>query len=165
MQRARSQEGIALVTILIMLVIITLLSLSAIRVSTMELNMARNQESKAIAFNTAQALSDAIVVTSAGTAVTGDVGHLVCTAEQAGCNEANLTTGDAYLDAAIVDGTLNARVRRLGPALRPPPRGVASSADKFMAAAFEIRTTYDNTDDGQGSAGVAEGVLVLVPIN
>jgi hypothetical protein len=46
---------------------------------------------------------------------------------------------------------------------RPPPRSVESSIDKFSAAAFEVTTTYDRTDESLGKQAISEGVLVLVP--
>lgn len=165
MKLYRTQAGIALVTVLIMLVIITLLSISAMRVSTMELNMARNQESITVAFNGAQALSDAIIATPASTTVSGDVGYTSCTPLESGCNDNNIDLPMPYLATGIGDGVLRAQVRRLGPALRPPPRSISSSADKFMAAAFEITATYDNTQQNQGRYDLSEGVIVLVPTN
>ena len=54
-------------------------------------------------------------------------------------------------------------MQRWGPLLRPPPRSVESSIDKFSSASFEIITTYDRTDESLGKQQITEGVLVLVP--
>jgi hypothetical protein len=54
-------------------------------------------------------------------------------------------------------------VQREGPLLRPPPRSVESSIDKFSSASFEVTTTYDRTDESLGRQQITEGVLVLVP--
>lgn len=166
MKFARFQSGVALVTVLIMLVIITLLSLSAMRVSTMELNMARNQESVTQAFNGAQALADAIIGTPTSTPVSGGVDYVICTpGGGTGCDAESLQITEPFIASHVTGNVMRASVRRLGPALRPPPRGISSSADKFMAAAFEVNASYDNAAQGQGSSSISEGVLVLVPTN
>ena len=68
-----------------------------------------------------------------------------------------------YLESAVANGYISARVRREDPFLRPPPRVVESSIDKFTSAGFRVTTTYDRMDEGLGRQQVSQGVLVLVP--
>jgi Tfp pilus assembly protein PilX len=159
------QRGVVLVSALILLVIITLLSMSAMRVSITELRMAGNQETSVASFQSSQALSDAVIDATASTPVIGDPGYTICTGAGANCNIENwrLPTG-MYTDQ-MNTGVMNAVITRLSPALRPPPRGLGSSADKFSAAAFSITSTFDMADQGLGRDTVVEGVLVLVPTN
>ena len=154
-----------LVSALILLVIITLLSMSAMRVSITELRMAGNQETSVTSFQTSQALSDAIIDATASTPVIGDPGYTICTGTGVDCNIENwrLPTG-MYTDQ-MNTGVMSGVITRLSPALRPPPRGIGSSADKFSAATFSINSTFDMADQGLGRDTVVEGVLILVPTN
>lgn len=159
------QHGVVLVSALILLVIITLLSMSAMRVSITELRMASNQEAAVLSFQASQALSDAIIDAVESTPVRGDPGFTICTGTGAGCNIENFRLPSGIFNDQLNTGVMDGVITRLSPALRPPPRGIGSSADKFSAAAFSIRSTFDQTDQGLGRDTVVEGVLVLVPTN
>jgi hypothetical protein len=159
------QQGAVLVSALILLTIITLLSLSAMRVSITELRMAGNQEVSVTSFQASQALSDAITDATASTPVIGDPGYTICTGTGVECNVENWRLPDGMFTDQLTTGVMNAVIVRLSPALRPPPRGIGSSADKFSAAAFSVTSTYDQADLGLGRDTVVEGILVLVPTN
>ena len=75
----------------------------------------------------------------------------------------DLPVGDPVLEAAVASNHISARVERVGPIFRPPPRVVESSIDKFTSAGFRVTTTYDRMDEGLGRQQVSQGVLVLVP--
>ena len=79
------------------------------------------------------------------------------------CDRYDLPVGDAVLEAAVASDHIRARVERVGPIFRPPPRVVESSIDKFTSAGFRVTTTYDRMDEGLGRQQVSQGVLVLVP--
>lgn len=159
------QRGAVLVSALILLTIITLLSLSAMRVSITELRMAGNQEISVSSFQASQALSDAIIAAANSTPVIGDPGYTICTGTGVACNVENWRLPDGMFTDQLTTGVMNAVIVRLSPALRPPPRGIGSSADKFSAAAFSVTSTYDQADLGLGRDTVVEGILVLVPTN
>ncbi|MCH8959152.1 MAG: hypothetical protein IH835_06840 [Proteobacteria bacterium] len=159
------QRGVILVSSLILLVIITLLSMSAMRVSITELRMAGNQETAVTAFQATQALSDAIIDATASTPVIGDPGYTICTGTGVNCNIENFRLPNGMYTDQLNTGVMSGVITRLSPALRPPPRGIGSSADKFSAAAFSITSTFDMADQGLGRDTVVEGVLILVPTN
>jgi len=159
------QQGVVLVSALILLVIITLLSLSAMRVSITELRMAGNQEISVTSFQASQALSDAIIDATTSTPVIGDPGYAICTGAGANCNIENWRLPNGMFTAQLDSGVMDGVITRLAPALRPPPRGIGSSADKFSAAAFSVTSTFDMADQGQGRDTIVEGVLILVPTN
>jgi hypothetical protein len=159
----RRQRGIALVTALIFLVVISLISVSSMRASRTELRMATNAEARSMAFQTAQAMLDAIAVHPAATPVVGGVGYTLCTPSEANCNRNDLALSDGLLASEIAGDVLRARVERMDPADRPPPRGTESSIDKFDAAAFEVRTVYDRAEERGGRITMVDGLLVLVP--
>ena len=157
------QQGAILVVALMFLIAITLLTLSSMRATNIGLYMAQNEESRIAAEQAAQALADAIVANPSATPVYGMQGFTACTAGQTGCDRYDLPVGDPVLEAAIASDHISARVERVGPIFRPPPRVVESSIDKFTSAGFRVTTTYDRMDEGLGRQQVSQGVLVLVP--
>jgi len=157
------QRGAILVVALMFLIAITLLTLSSMRATNIGLYMAQNEESRIAAEQAAQALADAIVANPGSTPVYGMQGYTACTTGQANCDRYDLPAGNPVLDAAVASGHISARVERVGPIFRPPPRVVESSIDKFTSAGFRVTTTYDRMDEGLGRQQVSQGVLVLVP--
>lgn len=159
----RKQRGTVLVVTMLFLLVISLLAVSSMQSSNLGLFMAQNEESRIAASQGAQALADAIVSDPASTPVVGGAGYTVCTPGEANCNRNDLPVQDSFLANEVSKGYVTARVRRDGTLLRPPPRFVESSIDKFLATSFEITTTYDRTDEQLGRQQITEGVLVLVP--
>ncbi len=159
----RRQSGVILVTSLVFLVAITLLAIASMRSSTIGLHMSQNEESRIVAIQGAQALADAIVSDPKTTPVIGDPGFTICTATEVNCQRNDLTMSNAIMAQYANSGVVTARIRRMFPALRPAPRGVESSIDKFVGATFEVTATYDRSDEGLGKQTVVEGILVLVP--
>jgi hypothetical protein len=157
------QQGAILVVALMFLIAITLLTLSSMRATNIGLYMAQNEESRIAAEQAAQALADAIVANPGSTPVYGMQGFTACTAGETDCDRYDLPVGDAILEAAVASDHIRARVERVGPIFRPPPRVVESSIDKFTSAGFRVTTTYDRMDEGLGRQQVSQGVLVLVP--
>jgi hypothetical protein len=157
------QRGAILVVALMFLIAITLLTLSSMRATNIGLFMAQNEESRIAAEQAAQALADAIVANPSATPVYGTQGYTACTSGQTNCDRYDLPVGDPVLEAAIASDHISARVERVGPIFRPPPRVVESSIDKFTSAGFRVTTTYDRMDEGLGRQQVSQGVLVLVP--
>ena len=159
----KNQRGAILVVALMFLIAITLLTLSSMRATNIGLYMAQNEESRIAAEQAAQALADAIVANPSATPVYGMQGFTACTAGQTDCDRYDLPVGDPVLEAAVASDHISARVERVGPIFRPPPRVVESSIDKFTSAGFRVTTTYDRMDEGLGRQQVSQGVLVLVP--
>ena len=160
---AHKQDGVILIVALVFLIAISLLSIAAVKSSNFGLRMAQNDESRIAAEQGAQAVADAIISDSRTTPVINDPGYTVCTVNEAGCSANDLVLDNATLASAVTSGYISARVERMSPALRPPPRVTESSIDKFLAASFEATSTYDRVDEGLGTQRVTEGVLVLVP--
>lgn len=159
----QKQHGAILVVALMFLIAITLLTISSMRATNIGLFMAQNEESRIAAEQAAQALADAIVASPSATPVYGMQGFTACTAGQTSCDRYDLTIQDPVLSYEIAANHISARVERVGPIFRPPPRVVESSIDKFTSAGFRVTTTYDRVAEGLGRQQVSEGVLVLVP--
>ena len=157
------QRGAILVMTMIFLVAISIIAAASMQSSNIGLFMAQNEESRISAVQGAQALADAIVSDPAATPVIGGPGFTICTASEYNCDRTDLIIDNGILALAVAQGHISARVQRDGPLLRPPPRSIESSIDKFTAASFEVITTYDRTAEQLGRQQVTEGVLVLVP--
>lgn len=168
----RQQAGAALFTALIFLIVITLLSLSAMRSSTLELRMASNQEAKLGAFQRVQAIVDATVIEPNNTQVFGDEGRRNCTGVDADdtpdgldCAVHEIALADDMYADDVAAGRVRIAVTRLGPLERPAPRALGTSASAYAVAAFQVDAEFDGTDIGQGGARVAEGLMVLISKN
>ncbi len=111
----------------------------------------------------AQALADAIASDPNTTPVIGEPGFTICTATESNCQRNDLTMTNSTMAQYTASGVVAARVVRMSPALRPAPRGVESSVDKFVGASFQVTSTYDRVAEGLGRQTVVEGILVLVP--
>lgn len=159
----KRQEGAALFMALMFLIIITMLSLSAMRSSIMELRMAGNQEEQMYAVQRAQAAIDATVTDPANTPVIGSVDDTTCLPNATGCTRNTLDLSDTTnLQEDIDAGYIDIQVRRIRPLERAAPRTIGTSASVFSYATFEVRGEYDALDAGRGSAQVYEGVMVLI---
>ncbi len=157
-----SQSGVILVIVLVFLGVITLLSMSSMRGSTTGIFMAQNEEARYAGIQQAQALTEAIIADPAATPVIGGARFSICTAGEPACDRYGVPL-PAYLANEVALGHLSARIERLTPPNKPPPRVIESSIDKFSTASFQISATYDRSVEGLGSVELAEGIIVLVP--
>lgn len=173
----KHQSGAALFTALIFLIVITMLSLTAMRGSTLALRMASNQELKSIAFQRAQAVVDATVGNSSNLPTVGVEGATNCmtTDPDSGdatiCNSTGIDLDDNYLsgtayaeffDGDEADGEIYTRATRLAPLQAPAPRSIGTSASLYSVATFQVDGTYDLSAVGQGRAQIREGLMVLI---
>ncbi len=157
-----SQSGAILVIAMVFVGVITLLSMSSMRGSTTGIHLAQNEEARFAGIQEAQALTEAIISDPATTPVIGGAGFSICTVGEAGCDRYDIVL-PAYLENEVALGHLRARIERLSPPTKPPPRAVESSIDKFSAASFQVTATYDRSAEGLGRVELAEGIIVLVP--
>jgi hypothetical protein len=157
------QRGAALAIAMILLVGITVVSVAALNTGTLELMMAGNEESKMNAFQRAQDGIDATSSLLGNFVVFGNVGFKNCTpgfTTKYGttCNQNSVTFPDAY-DATNTE----VLIERESPALRCPPRGMATSCETFSVATFSMDSRHDNTASRGGRTELVQGFLVLVP--
>ncbi|MDH3421066.1 MAG: PilX N-terminal domain-containing pilus assembly protein [Gammaproteobacteria bacterium] len=159
------QRGVTLITALIFLTVISVVSISSMRSSTMGVRMAQNEESRFAAIQATQALTEAIIASPASTPVIGGAGFSNCTPGELGCNLYTVAVPAGFVADEVAAGHLSARIERLTPPDKPPPRVLESSVDKFSAASFQLIATFDRTQEGLGRAQLVEGLIVLVPKN
>ncbi len=167
--RRRSQQGAALFTALMFLVVLTLISLAAMRSSTLEMRMATNDEARLTAFQRTQAIVDATVAETDNVKVIGAVGRRTCTGSAASdtpdglaCDVYGVDLAGDDFDTDVDDGIVKVAVTRLSPAESPAPRSIGTSAAVYSVATFKVDALYDGTDDGLGRGRIVEGVMVLV---
>lgn len=171
----RHQSGAALFVALMFLIIITTLSLAAMRSSVLELRMAGNHQMKNTAFQRAQAVVDATVGNAANMPTLADVDATncmasdpkaadvtVCTSVGVVLDEGYLASDAEYFDGDETDGEVYARVTRLAPLEKPAPRSVATSAAIYSVATYQVESVYDLAAVGQGKAHIREGLMLLI---
>jgi len=142
----RQQSGAALLVALSFLVVITLISLSAMRSSTTELRLASNNEEQIAALQVAQAAIDNAVSDPDNFVVTGTSGTLNSQITISGLTEFT------HASMSLTEGSTTL-----------PPRGLGVSADKFQATQFDISAQYDNVSAGRGHATIGQGLVLLIP--
>ena len=142
------QNGAALLVALTFLVVITLISLTAMRSTTTELRLASNNEERVAAEQVAQSAVDA---------VTSDPNNFVVTGVE-GTVDTSVT-----LNSSDVSEFASASVTLTEGATANPPRGLGVSAEKFQGTVFHIDGEYDNLNNGRGQAFIGQGVVLLVP--
>lgn len=156
------QHGTVLPTALVFLLLISLIAFASTRSGLMDLRIATNEELRISSFEFAQSVVDATAADPTNTRVIGSVGYRNCTSTLS-CDSNDVVLADSYQAARVASGDITVEVERLAPELRPPPRGIESSADKFDTAAFSVNAQVGATDAEMGAAQVEQGVLVLVP--
>lgn len=167
--RPGAQRGAALFTALMFLIVLTLISLAAMRSSTLEMRMASNDEARLSAFQRTQAVIDATIGEPDNVQVIGSVGRRVCTGagaddtpDGATCDEYGIALASDAYDADVADGTIKVAVTRLSPAEAPAPRTLGTSAAAYSVANFKVDALFDGSDDGLGRGRIVEGVMVLI---
>lgn len=168
-RRIHAQRGVALAVALILLVVLTLLALSGVRLSTMELRMALSDEMRVNAFEQAQSLVDGTVRRFSNTPILAP-GIVRCAKTPAdtdgdGDNEACAasivlpTAFQSDLGNANVD--VNVLIRRIAPQNAEPPVGTGFSLTSFDAAYMQVSGLWDKNTEGRGRAMVNEGIAIV----
>lgn len=164
-RRPRSrQNGVALAIALILLVVLTLLALSGIRLSTMELRMAMNDELRVAAFEQAQSMVDTTVRRFTNTPILAP-GLTRCARVITGkCTTDTLQlSNDVKLQYGVNDTAVNVNVwiERIPPQNAEPPVNSGFSLSSFDAAYMQVTGLWDQNAVGKGAATVREGVAIV----
>lgn len=161
----RRQQGVALAVGLMLLLVLTVIGIGAMRSSVLELQMARNEESRVSAFQRAQSLIDGTIANTSNLVVSGEVGDVACLSKDVApdvCDNGTVTLiGD--LLTTPHDLRSHVYVKRIGPSdgLVRAPRGLGFSVD-FDAALFEVGSEYDARDAKLGRSALGQGVMVII---
>jgi hypothetical protein len=159
----KGQRGAALAVALILLVVITLLSLSGMRFTTLDNRMAMNQELRVESLQMSQALLDSVVATDSNIVVFGNTGYSNCTARVVGCNQYTLQLPDFRWAPMLENGEMRARVVMTGDGEAPPRLSarLGSSLPKLRASSFEVTADYDRVSQGESRNEVGQGMILI----
>jgi len=153
------EQGVALLMALMFLVIITLISLSSMRTSTLELKMAANEQLRVEAVQSAQSAIDQIINVDNFPVVTED--YTVCFNMAGDTDTQGNSCNETQSDLDNTNKHVEVRLKSSGSFTC---RACQSSSNKFSAAQFAIHSEYEDTNHG-GRATVGQGLLMLIPSN
>lgn len=164
------QQGAALLVALMFLIMLTLLSVNAMRSSTMELHMASNEQEQRLGFDSAQSAtsaaiaSDKLVVTNPGDVICFGFGTVP------GCTDTVVSNVDLGTGAGI--GGENS-TRAVLDEIAPCPRSITSSIRGSSSlrtsgsgttgncAYFTVQSIYDATARRGGRIETQQGFVKL----
>jgi hypothetical protein len=155
-----NQHGIAMITVLLLLIVLTLVVLSGSRITTMQLHMASNLESRVEALEFAQAGLDLVEGIDPTRIPVGI--NTICSTfnpEETNCDIA--VDMPAPFDNTSPDGTSWLSLKRDDGLEGSLPRNMETSKGVISSAYFQAYSTYDNTKNGRGRADLAAGIMKL----
>ena len=153
------QRGVALAVGLIILLLITVLGITAMRSSIFELQMARNEEARLSAFERAQSIIDAVIDRPANLKG-GEPGETNCNENVDDCDHADVAIEDDLIEPPHDERT-QARVTYRY-CRGKVPRRLNVSEDEFDGAWFSVEGAYDASDAKLGRSALDQGVLVVI---
>ena len=141
--KVRGREGGAtLLVVLLLLMGITLISVSSVNTSVMELRMARNVESSASTFQTALAAIDFVIADPANLPMVGPLHEPVPVA----------LSGSVFTSAV-----------RVAECSAPPRMRNATSLMAYSAFQYDVTVSLDKNATGMGKSGIVQGYLQIGP--
>lgn len=152
-------SGTALVTALVLLVALTIVSLSGMQATSMQIQISGNDEAAVEAYQYAQSVVDAVIEDNGNFVVGASDGYTLCASSEAGCDSVSITLGNSMFSGL----GLQAKVELLKLSGAPRLSSNASSAAAFDGAYFKISGRYDETSNNRGKANVVQGYLMIIP--
>jgi Tfp pilus assembly protein PilX len=115
MKRPSQQQGVTLVVALLLLLVVTISTLSAVRFSMSEMRIAANEQLRLTSFQNTQSVADSLAAIATMPTTTAE---LFCTAGIANdpvtgtaCTSNAITVPNSYLATEIADGRVSATMR------------------------------------------------------
>lgn len=163
----KRQGGAALIVSLLFLLLLTLVATTGAENSTLQLQMAGNEQSRVEALQRNMAILDAIIDDADNAPVVGGVGFKICNlaATDASCDlkEIDIDSSVATVPTGV---DVDYFVTRVGPLEVDAPsmsEELASSASAYKFARQEITSMIDGTDARLGNSTVVQGMHVRIP--
>ncbi len=154
---------------MVFLLLLAILSVTAMQTSILEFQMAANSQFREQAFQRVQAIASAISSNETNFPVVAPVGSLFCKAgdSSTNCSETRHIALDSALEAVPAGVAVLYRVERIGPALLPSlpirmPQAAVSSGLAYNAAIYETQVRVDGGGVNLGVAELAQGLALLV---
>lgn len=164
---AKRQRGAALIVSLLFLLLLTLVAATGAENSTLQLQMAGNEQSRVEALQQNMAILDAIIDDADNAPVVGGVGFKICdlAASDASCDLKEIEI-DSSVTTVPTGVDVDYFVTRVGPLEVDAPsmsEELASSASAYKFARQEITSVIDGTDARLGNSTVVQGMQVRIP--
>lgn len=161
------QDGAALIISLLFLLLITIVATTGSENSTLQLQMAGNEQSRVEAQQRTLALLDAIIDNADNAPVVGGIGFKICdaSATDTSCDLARIAL-DTTVTTVPSGVEIDYFVTRVGPLEVDAPsmaEEMASSASAYKFARQEITATIDGTDARLGRSTIVQGMQVRIP--
>lgn len=167
LSKPNKNHGAALVTSLILLMALTMVSLSAVQSTAVQVQISSNDQDTLNADQYAQSVVDAVIEHSTNFVVGASPGYTVCAASDTGCNQvinpltATMFTPTDNMQVSPSDG-VQARITLEKTGTAPRLASKPSSATQFYGAYFTITGSYNRTQENSGKATVVQGFIMLV---
>jgi Tfp pilus assembly protein PilX len=154
----KKQKGAALITALVLLVALTLVALSGIQTSSVQLQISGNDEATVEAYEFAQSVVDAVIENSTNFVVGANIGYTTCMVAGPGCNATSINLTETMFSGV----NLQAKVELLK--IGQSPRLVnGNSMSQTNGAYFSIEGQYDETANNRGKSDVVQGYVMIIP--
>lgn len=166
-KHGHGQRGAALIVSLLFLLLLTLVATTGAENSTLQLQMAGNEQSRVEALQQNMAILDAIIDDADNAPVVGGVGFKICdqSSTDTSCDLKEIAI-DSSVTTVPTGVSVDYFVTRVGPLEVDAPsmsEELASSASAYKFARQEITSTIDGTDARLGNSTVVQGMQVRIP--
>lgn len=168
-------KGAALITSLVLLMALTMVALSAVQTTAVQVLISNNDENTLDARQYAQSVVDTVIQNNSSNFIIGaKTGYTVCVVQDAAnsCDKTGMTlTGNMFskIGASATDG-VQARIKFLKNGTAPRLNvNQASSASSFRGAYVSVTGSYDvppgSSAPGKpdGKASVVQGYVMILP--
>lgn len=158
---SKEQAGTALITALVLLVALTMVALSSMQSTSVQLQISGNDEASVEAYEYAQSVIDAVVENSTNFVVGSDTGYTVCMVAETGCDATTINLTESMFSGKNLQSKVS--LLKIGQS----PRLVnGNSMSQTNGAYFSISGKYDMTAPANGNRGKAEivqGYVMIIP--
>ncbi len=162
----KNQKGAVLILALVLMMLTGLVATTVMRTSVTEVKMVTNSQFKEEAFQRVDSIVNAVAASKDNFVVAGNIGYQNCATGVSGgsCNISTVNVPSSI--ASPPAGDLTFHVTRKGPLVTSLPfreaDTIASGANNFDVALFEVVAEFDGLDENLGHYEVWQGVAVKV---
>ena len=161
------QRGAALIVSLLFLLLITLLATTGAETSTLQLQMAGNEQSRVEAQQRVMAILDSIIDDSDNAPVVGNIGFKICDVDAVAADcDLKVISLDTTVTTLPTGVDLDYFVTRVGPMEIDAPtmsEVEVSSASAYKLARQEVTAFVDGVEQRLGRSTIVQGVNVRIP--
>lgn len=156
----KKESGTALITALVLLVALTMVALSGIQSTSVQLQISGNDEASVEAYEFSQSVVDAVIETSTNFVVGADAGYTTCLNAETGCDATTISLTPAMFAGVGVQAKVE--LLKIG---QSPRLANGNSMSQTNGAYFNITGAYDETaaPKYRGRSSVVQGYVMIIP--